>query len=68
MTPEELQHLIAAGETMNVEFKGEEREPLSDRDAAELCQLSPDQAYRLLTRLTKEAKLKRHGTKKRSLV
>lgn len=35
MTPEELQHLIAAGETMNVEFKGEEREPLIDRELVE---------------------------------
>lgn len=33
-------------------------------EAAELCRLSPDQAYRLLTRLTEEGKLARHGTKK----
>jgi len=35
-------------------------------EAAELCRLSPDQAYRLLTRLTKETKLRHHGTKKGS--
>jgi len=32
MTPENLRALIAAGETSAVEFKGEEREPLNDRD------------------------------------
>ncbi len=31
MTPEHLRQLIAAGETLNVEFKGEERSILSDR-------------------------------------
>lgn len=30
MTPEELKRLVSAGETLAVEFKGEEREPLSD--------------------------------------
>ena len=35
MTPEELRRLIAAGETLNVEFKGEERSPLNDRDLVE---------------------------------
>lgn len=30
MTPKDLRQLIAAGETLAVEFKGEEREPLSD--------------------------------------
>jgi len=33
-------------------------------EAAELCQLSPDQAYRLLRRLTESARLTRHGVKK----
>jgi ATP-dependent DNA helicase RecG len=39
MTPERLQELIAAGESLDVEFKGEERAPLSDRDLVEavLC-------------------------------
>lgn len=32
MTAAELRRLIAAGETVNVEFKGEERSPLNDRD------------------------------------
>lgn len=31
MTPEQAQQLISRGETMEVEFKGEERVPLSDR-------------------------------------
>jgi ATP-dependent DNA helicase RecG len=31
MTPARLQSLIAAGETLNVEFKGEEHAPLNDR-------------------------------------
>ncbi len=34
------------------------------REAAELCRLSPDQAYRLLTRLTGEGRLARRGSKK----
>jgi len=37
---------------------------ITRHEAAELCRLSPDQAYRLLTRLTEEAKLTRRGTKK----
>lgn len=32
MTPSALQDLVAHGETLTIEFKGEEREPLSDRD------------------------------------
>lgn len=35
MTPEALRSLIAAGETQEVEFKGEERHALSDRDLVE---------------------------------
>ena len=37
---------------------------ITRREAAELCQLSPDQAYRLLGRLTGDAHLTRHGSKK----
>lgn len=37
---------------------------ITRREAAELCRLSQDQAYRLLTRLTEEGKLARYGTKK----
>ncbi len=33
-------------------------------EAAGLCKLSPDQAYRLLQRLTESGRLTRHGTKK----
>jgi ATP-dependent DNA helicase RecG len=33
-------------------------------ETAQLCQLSVDQAYRLLTRLAKEGKIVRHGAKK----
>jgi ATP-dependent DNA helicase RecG len=33
-------------------------------EVAELCKLSPDQAYRLLQRLTESGRLTRHGTKK----
>jgi ATP-dependent DNA helicase RecG len=33
-------------------------------EAAELCRLSPDQAYRLLTRLAQGGKLQRQGSKK----
>lgn len=32
MTPERLRELISEGEKLSVEFKGEENEPLSDRD------------------------------------
>lgn len=35
MTPEELERLIARGENLRVEFKGEERTPLSDNDLVE---------------------------------
>lgn len=35
MRPEELQRLIASGETLAVEFKGEERTPLNDRELVE---------------------------------
>ena len=35
MTPETLRSLIGAGETLSVEFKGEERSPLNDRDLVE---------------------------------
>ncbi len=35
MTPQMLRALIAAGETLAVEFKGEERQPLNDRDLIE---------------------------------
>lgn len=35
MTPETLQSLIVGGETLSVEFKGEERSPLNDRDLVE---------------------------------
>jgi ATP-dependent DNA helicase RecG len=35
MTPERLQELIAAGETPDVEFKGESARPLSDADLVE---------------------------------
>ena len=37
---------------------------ITRREAAELCQLSPDQAYRLLQRMTESARLTRHGAKK----
>lgn len=35
MTPDRLRELIAGGETFDVEFKGEERAPLNDRDLVE---------------------------------
>ena len=35
MTPVNLENLIAGGESLNVEFKGEERSPLNDRDLVE---------------------------------
>jgi len=35
MTPERLQKLIAEGETLDVEFKGEEKQRLSDNDLVE---------------------------------
>ena len=36
MTPNALRTLIAGGETLTVEFKGEERTPLGDRDLVEV--------------------------------
>lgn len=35
MTPEQLRELIAQGECLTVEFKGEEKEPLSDHELVE---------------------------------
>ncbi|MCX7782056.1 MAG: ATP-binding protein, partial [Meiothermus sp.] len=35
MTPEHLRSLISLGESLKVEFKGEEKAPLSDRDLIE---------------------------------
>ncbi|MBI4917243.1 MAG: putative DNA binding domain-containing protein [Acidobacteria bacterium] len=35
MTPEELREIVAAGETLAVEFKGEAKQPLSDADLVE---------------------------------
>lgn len=35
MTPDRLRDMIEKGETLSVEFKGEEREPLSDKDLVE---------------------------------
>lgn len=35
MTPEALNNLITGGETLGVEFKGEDRAPLNDRDLVE---------------------------------
>ncbi|MGE4529542.1 MAG: hypothetical protein AB7D00_14355 [Rhodospirillaceae bacterium] len=122
MTPEELQRLIAGGESLDVEFKGEERSPLTDddlveprgerkgrtwhlsaatyrrlgeeaayvrqrgfeplqqeqmvlqyvakhgritrREAAELCQLGPYQAYHLLKSLEERGMLVARGQKK----
>jgi ATP-dependent DNA helicase RecG len=37
---------------------------ITRREAAELCRLAPDQAYRLLTRLSEEGKIARRGLKK----
>lgn len=100
MTPERLRRLIAQGESLDVEFKGEPPtyrrlgvpsayvrrrgfEPIQQeqmilqyvrahgritrREAAELCRISPDQAYRLLTRLVQRGALTRYGNKKGAL-
>jgi len=37
---------------------------ITRREAAELCRISPDQAYRLLTRLVGAGQIVRHGSKK----
>ncbi len=37
---------------------------ITRREAAELCRLSPDQAYRLLLRLCEDGRLVQHGAKK----
>ena len=42
----------------------EKHSRITRAEAAELCNLSPDQAYRLLKRLTESGRLTRHGTKK----
>jgi len=35
MTPQELRRLIDGGETLAVEFKGEDKAPLNDRELVE---------------------------------
>jgi ATP-dependent DNA helicase RecG len=47
MTEEELQELIEAGESFSVEFKGEERDPLNDRELIEtvVCLANGDGGY-----------------------
>ena len=44
MTAETLRELIAAGESLNVEFKGEEKRPLNDGDLVEavVCRMAAD--------------------------
>jgi ATP-dependent DNA helicase RecG len=44
MTPEKLQQMIDGGETVIVEFKGEERRPLSDNDLVEAVVCLANQA------------------------
>ena len=42
MTPETLQSLLQRGETLDVEFKGEEHRPLQDHEfGVAFCQISP---------------------------
>lgn len=53
MTPERLRELITQGESLNVEFKGEEGGPLSDRDLIEavVCMANrptPEEAFVLI--------------------
>jgi ATP-dependent DNA helicase RecG len=50
VTTEDVRALIAAGETFTVEFKGEERGPLSDQDlvAAVVCLANGDGGYVLI--------------------
>lgn len=64
MTPADLERIIAAGESLAVEFKGEEREPLSDADLVEavvcltnLCQISLPQADQTLQGLYEQGLL-----------
>lgn len=47
MTAEDLRELVEAGESFSVEFKGEEREPLDDRDLIEtvVCLANGDGGY-----------------------
>jgi hypothetical protein len=44
------------------------RRRITRAEAAGLCKVSPDQAYRLLQRLTKSGRLTRRGTMKGGLV
>ncbi len=70
MTTEELRHLIAEGETLDVEFEGEERSRLGDRDlveAVELCRISGPQAYRLLDRLVQQGLIERDSARRRGV-
>lgn len=50
-------------EQMVVQFV-EKHGRITRREAAELCRLSPDQAYRLLVRVAVDGRLTRRGTKK----
>ena len=75
MTPEELQRIVASGETLSVEFKGEERSPLNDRELVEtvvcLANRSGTEPAWLLIGveddgrvLSEDGRLTRHGSKK----
>ncbi|HPC83852.1 MAG TPA: ATP-binding protein [Thermoanaerobaculaceae bacterium] len=69
MTPETLRVLIGAGETLAVEFKGEERAPLNDRDLVEavvcLANRAGDEPARLLVGVEDDGRITgarpRHG-------
>jgi ATP-dependent DNA helicase RecG len=69
MTPEQLQQLIACGESMEVEFKGEERAPFNDRDLVEavvcLCNRSGSEPGYLLVGVEDDGRVTgarpRHG-------
>ncbi len=57
-------HYYLAVNAMTKPLQVREDTPPTRAEAAGLCTLSPDQAYRLLQRLTESARLTRHGTKK----
>lgn len=69
MTPEALRQLISTGETLAVEFKGEERAPLNDRDLVEgvvcLANQTGTEAARLLIGVEDDGRITgarpRHG-------
>lgn len=62
MTPEGLRELISKGESLSVEFKGEEKRPLSDRELIEAVVCLASDVLRPLNRAASRDPARSRGT------